>query len=121
MSLFNHGDFLLHSGSRSKYLIDCNAFSDEDLETFAKIIADDCVFSSVYGIPRGGLRLAEHLEKYKSSTGIHIIVDDVLTTGKSMKKAKKLYPTNSLGYVIISRLEKADVPWWITSLLYCTF
>ncbi len=71
MSLFNHGDFLLHSGSRSKYLIDCNSLSDNDIETFAKIISDDVKFSSVEGIPTGGLRLAKTLEKYISSTGCH--------------------------------------------------
>jgi hypothetical protein len=51
-------------------------------------------YSSVEGVPTGGLRLAAELEKHKSLTGPHLIVDDVLTTGGSIIKAKDTYIAN---------------------------
>ena len=63
----------------------------------AKIISKKIRFSTVYGIPTGGERLAKALEKYTTENSCFLIVDDVFTTGNSMEKARKeswnaLYP-----------------------------
>lgn len=81
------------SGKRSKWKIDCDALSDEDIETLAYLIKQMTgYFTSVEGIPTGGIRLAEVLKKHVSEEfdlkSCHLIVDDVLTSGRSMEEAK---------------------------------
>lgn len=86
--IFQTGNFKLSSGETSSFKIDCDHLSDEDIETFARMIGETLQFKSVEGIPSGGLRLAQALEKYVYPyANSHLIVDDVLTTGKSMIKA----------------------------------
>jgi len=36
MNLFQFGDFSLHSGSKSKWKIECDALTDEDVEALAQ-------------------------------------------------------------------------------------
>ena len=92
--MFQLGDFTLSSGARSKWKIECDAWTDEDVCALAQMIRQLVgPFSSVEGVPRGGLRLAEALKPF-SSLGADapiLIVDDVLTTGKSLEKAKAAY------------------------------
>lgn len=67
---------------------------DEDVAVLAKLAARMVgPFDCVTGIPRGGLRLAEAMSEYISDgpdddSAPCLIVDDVLTTGASMEKAK---------------------------------
>lgn len=93
MSLFSLGSFKLHSGMESNWKIDCGFLSDDDIVALAMIAATAVPpFVSVQGVIRGGLRLARALERYRSKDGSHhLIVDDVLTTGKSMEEARKEY------------------------------
>lgn len=89
MSLFKHGEFTLHSGDKADFLIDCNALDERDIDSLAAFIAPRIKpFSEVIGIPRGGERLALAMRPYRSATGGLLIVDDVLTTGGSMEKAR---------------------------------
>jgi orotate phosphoribosyltransferase len=111
MGLFNYGLFDLHSGGTSKYKIDCDFHTMADLEAFASLAKDFIKFSSVIGIPRGGLRFAACLEQYVTE-GPTLIVDDVLTTGFSMEEARKQYPY-AIGLVIYSRITP---PPWIKAI-----
>lgn len=88
MALFQTGDFTLASGKRSTFKIECDALTDEDWSSLARLIAERSGdFSSVVGIPRGGLKLAKALEPY-ASQGSHprLVVDDVCTTGGTLQK-----------------------------------
>ncbi len=78
----------LHSGGRSQFKIECDALDDKDIECLAWITATYLVgdFSEVYGVPRGGIRFAKALEKYRKNKGAILIVDDVYTTGNSIKE-----------------------------------
>lgn len=93
MNLFQLGDFVLASKEKSYFKIYCDALSDKDIETLAYMIQRMVGrFSSVEGIPRGGLRLAEALKPYYvCASGPHLIVDDVLTTGSSMQIRRQSY------------------------------
>lgn len=113
MSLFQVGNFKLHSGTESEWKIECDALTDEDWEALAlvgsKIIPPFC---SVEGVPRGGLKLAAALEKYVDSKAWRILVaDDVLTTGASIKEQRADRP-NVMGLVVFSRTSHL-IPHWV--------
>src|SRR5690349_2104713 len=124
MSLFNLGDFTLHSGVATKWKIDCDALSDDDISALAIMIFDMVgPFMSVEGIPTGGLRLAKALEPLAGrrsglSRNIHLIVDDVLTTGGSMERAKKRHsgqgPAGRPGIQGVVIFARGKCPDWIT-------
>lgn len=117
MSLFRKSNFILHSGSKSNWKIDCDILSDEDYETLAWIVAKEwnLAFSSVISIPTGGDRFAEQLRKYEydwTEYSTVVIVDDVLTTGKSFEKEQKKWTwlKNVIGVVIFAR---GECPGWV--------
>lgn len=111
MNLLVSGKFKLHSGAESNFKIDCDALTDEDLATIAMLISEKIKFSDVYGIPRGGIRLANCLARHRTSNSCLLIVDDVLTTGNSMEETKrKLGRLDTLGVVIFARSRCPD---WI--------
>lgn len=123
-NIFIKKDFVSHSGLNLQWKIDCDALSDEDIETCAWMIAQKVkFFGSVIGIPTGGLRLATALQRYilPHVDDVILIVDDVLTTGKSMEKEFdiiwKKYPQSIIvGAVIFAR----SIPQtWITPLFQC--
>lgn len=92
MSLFELGNFILSSGAKSCWKIECDALSAPDIGTLAVLIAQMVgPFASVEGVPRGGLRLAEALRPFRTQLGCHLIVDDVLTTGGSLERHKAAY------------------------------
>ena len=114
--LFIDGEFTAHSGDALPFKIDCDALTDGDIATLAAEIARRVQFASVMGIPRGGLRLAAALERYRDlsqSTKRVLIVDDVLTTGRSMAEAREGLGSNIKGAVIFARGPCSD---WITPL-----
>jgi len=86
IDLFQKGDFTSHAGLPLKWKIECDAISDKEWETLAFMISDlSAPFSSVVGIPRGGVKLANALSKYVQPTGLPLVVDDVYTTGTSFR------------------------------------
>lgn len=123
MSLFELGDFTLHSGQKSSWIINCHELSDADIEALAHIAATEVLggrkFYNVTGIPRGGVRFAEALTPLvlDAAAARQLIVDDVFTTGASME-AERLRRMDSgfhpLGVVLFARRE---TPWWISPLL----
>ncbi len=107
MSIFKSGKFILHSGGKSEFKIDCDALTDEDIDSIARIISERRIFSSVYGVPSGGVRLAAALEKYCKPWGPRLIIDDVLSTGNSMNE---VYKDGDAGVVIFAR---GKCPKWV--------
>lgn len=114
-SLFQLGDFTLHSGSKSNWKIDCDVLTDADWETLACLVAEKVDFAVVHGIPKGGLKFAIALQKYVNPlSAFTLIVDDVLTTGGSMEEARQEYGIErSKGVVLFVRGKCPD---WITPI-----
>jgi hypothetical protein len=113
--LFLDKAFKSHSGIDLSWKINVDALSYESLACIAKMFMNkfrDWSFHEVYGIPNGGLELAEAFHQYARKDGDEVlIVDDVYTTGKSMEEARKLFgkrPTT--GVVLFAR---ATPPTWI--------
>src|SRR5262245_57037624 len=121
MGLFVLGDFVMHSGGIGKYKVDCDHLTDGDLACLAYMLAERLPpFTSVSGIPRGGLRLAQAMKKYVSDrlADTHLLVDDVLTTGKSMEEERAKFQGDVIGAVVFARAS--EVPPWITPLFRLT-
>lgn len=114
-NLFQRGDFVLASGLHSTFKIDCDALTDDDIETIAWMINENLwlPFGSVQGVPTGGNRLAKAMKMYcrPYKTDRVLIVDDVWTTGGSMRKHKELHCSDKevIGAVIFAR--HAPDPW----------
>lgn len=115
MNLFQTGEFKLHSGGISNFKIECDALTEDDLETIAKLISQKFNFNFVIGIPTGGEELAEKLEKYVDKyTSKTLIVDDILTTGFSMEDYHwDINGRENIGVVIFAR---GPCPDWITPI-----
>ncbi len=122
MGLFKLGDFKLHSGAKSRWKIDCESLTVSDLHALA-FMAFQLLprrFGGVLGIPQGGLMFAEAMRPYQALPGPWLIVDDVLTTGRSMEEARKtLDEANgpTMGLVIFAR---GPCPSWITPIFWMT-
>jgi orotate phosphoribosyltransferase len=115
MTLFVDGEFTSHSGQRLPYKIECDALTPADLDTLAADVARRFRFSSVHGVPRGGIRFAYALRRYATGSSLDpiLIVDDVLTTGTSMEAVRQGMGGNVFGVVIFAR---GPCPDWITPL-----
>ena len=120
MNLFQSVDFISHSGLELKWKIECDALSDPEWFTISQMIMEISVpFKEAIGIPRGGTKLGSLLNQY--GTGKRkdpiLLVDDVLTTGESMKQFKTKrswrYPSDYIGWVVFARNECPD---WVTAL-----
>lgn len=112
MSLFQLGNFVLHSGDTSGWKVDCDALSDRDIEALA-YIGNTLIpypFGRIVSIPRGGDRFAAAMQHYVNPSSDRVlVVDDVLTTGESMKTVSRQYDLVT-GLVIFAR---GPVPSWI--------
>ena len=124
LTLFARGDYTLHGGQQSLWKIDCDALTDEDLDTMAFLLWQRLpLYCTVEGIPTGGDRLARVMAQYCDPKGWrHLIVDDVLTTGGSMTKARRaaaecmgqdLLDPAVIGAVLFAR---TDPPSWVSAL-----
>lgn len=90
-NLFETGNFILSSGQKSSWKIECDALTSDDWYTLATMIAERCgPFSEVIGVPRGGLQLAGMLQMFRTEEGPRLVVDDVYTTGNSIAKYAKV-------------------------------
>lgn len=117
MTLLKSGDFISHSRLTLPFKINCDSLSNDDINCIAEYIGSRCEFGVALGIKRGGIRLAEALEPYAIQEAPFnvLVVDDVLTTGHSMKQfkanlPKEVHPDDVIGWVIFARIE---TPQWI--------
>ena len=118
--LFKSVDFKSHSGLELKWKIECDALSDPEWFTISQMIMEiTSPFKEAIGIPRGGTKLGNLLNQYgtgKKEDPI-LLVDDVLTTGESMKefKTKRTWrnPADYIGWVVFARTKP---PKWVTAL-----
>ena len=108
--MFKWGKFVLHSGSQSNFLIDCQSLTEEDWDGLARLVASGVSFGSVEGVPIGGLAFARALEPLATS-GPLLIVDDVLTTGASMEAQRG--DREAKGVVLFARGECPD---WVVPI-----
>lgn len=118
MSLFNFGQFTLHSGGTTDFKIDCNFLTDEDIAALARLIAKNVWFEEVVGVPTGGLRLAAALQPYRRPLGAMLIVDDVLTTGASMETMRAQLLNDDSDMPIIGQViwARGPLPKWVGAL-----
>lgn len=116
-SLFQIGQFKLHSGNDSIFKIDCDALSIKDWEAIARIVSLSLgPWQHVEGVPSGGIMFAKALSKYNDDTSnLLLIADDVLTTGNSMEEHRA--NRTAVGIVLFSR---GQCPNWITSVFKMT-
>lgn len=119
MSLFQQGNFKLHSGSKSWFKIECDFLAPEDWITIARLISAVVEFKEVIGVASGGLKLAETLKLYRTVDDKlpTLIVDDILTTGKSMEKEKTRIKGETIGVVLFAR---GDCPEWVIPVFTMT-
>lgn len=113
MSLFQLGEFTLHSGQKSNFKVECDSLTNVDWGTIAQIISDKFNFDKVVGVGRGGQKLAKALEPYAfhSVRFPLLIVDDVLTTGASMEEERAKWPGYAcIGAVVFAR---GKCPNWV--------
>jgi orotate phosphoribosyltransferase len=115
MSLFQRGEFTLHSGQVSDYRINCEALDLNDWDALAHIIkARIPAFGAVYGVPRGGLPLQKALAPFATGNEEDplLICDDVYTSGSSMREAKEQvrWKGGVCGVVVFARKPIRE-PW----------
>lgn len=120
MNLFIKKEWVMHSGEISDFKIECDALTDENLETLAHLISSKFKFYRVVGVPRGGNRLAEKLRNYTidrfdaEGEDKLLIVDDVLTTGASMEEAKHIHHPELLNRIIgVVIFARGKCPDWV--------
>ena len=104
MDLFQKCDFISHAGLHLKWKIEMDALSDAEWDTCATMIMEyqKRPFYKAEGIPRGGVKLANALNKYASGTFQFefevLICDDVYTTGASFREyIGENYPMWTMG------------------------
>ncbi len=119
MPLFRKQNTTLNSGQSSDFKIECDALKDSDIACIAYLISKQLQFSSVVGVPTGGIRLQNALMRYvtEDKSLPVLICDDVLTTGNSMEKKRTELAassvTNTIGVVIFARGNRAS---WICAV-----
>ena len=111
MTLLPNKPFLSKNGVRLPFKIECDAFTDEDLQTLARRVSEKFTFGDVMGVPRGGLRFAAFLKQLQTpGANATLVVDDVFTTGKSMEDMRAAVYGMSVGVVIFAWV---DTPSWV--------
>lgn len=95
------GAFAAASGKVLPWKIECDHFDNDDWHNIA-LVAKDILppFCSVVGIPGGGLALAREIKRY-ATAGPFLFVDDVWTTGGSMRRVG--FGAGDLGFVVFAR------------------
>ena len=125
MILFQDGDFKSHAGLPLKWKLECDAITDDEWRCLAKMVMDyqERPFYKAVGIPRGGLKFAEAMNKYASGNEEDSIMvcDDVFTTGTSFREfINENYPMWSAGqgfrWVVFARRPCYEHPHHVRAL-----
>ena len=114
--LIQVGDFRLNSGVSSDWHINVEAFDRNTLHALARISSPLVTpFGGVIGVPSGGLAFAEMLRPFATpGNRTTLVVDDVWTTGASMRGMVKEWNWESYkGLVIFAR---GPLQPWCTSI-----
>ena len=115
VDLFQKVDFKSHAGLDLTWKIEMDAVSTKEWKCIAHIIMEySQPFREAIGIPRGGTALGQLLDKYstrKVSDPI-CIVDDVMTTGKSMIEERQRLVGMSAGVIGWVVFARGPVPVW---------
>jgi hypothetical protein len=119
--LFQSGKFKLHSGKIRGWKIECDNLSDQEIETMVKMAIPRLPsFTALVSVPRGGDRIVKALVPYlNKATGVkprRLIVDDVLTTGNSIKDRRDQYKDQIMTYGFVLFSCKGNLPGWIIPL-----
>ncbi len=132
--LFQFGWFAGHAGFQLPWKMDCDAWTDESLTGVADLLQWKFAFSEVHAVPSdekpprnpAGPRLARIMrERCAFNEGYPpLIVDDVLTTGGSMRAFREVVMRNRqdvtpIGFVLLSRSVKGfsiGQPDWVWAL-----
>ena len=117
--LFQKIDFVSHSGIDLTWKIEMDALGKKEWKCLAHMIMEyeGRPFCEAIGIPSGGVYLGALLNEHSTKNyeeHPYLIVDDVLTTGRSMEEYAKKYDNNVIGWVIFSRTHLHSD--WITPL-----
>ncbi len=115
MSLFKLGEFTSAAGLKLPFKIECDALDDDDWKCLAWLASQMApAFGSVIGVPSGGIPFANAMQQYVTE-GPPLLVDDVWTTGTSMRKLREQHPEAN-GCVVFVRSEWID--FWCVPLIY---
>lgn len=113
-TLFKLGDFVLHSGSQSNFKIECDSLTSADWDTIATWVTSRYKFRTVFGVPRGGVLFARALMKYRDRQAEAVlIVDDVLTTGRTMREARTRRYRREVSVYGVVLFAREEPPSWI--------
>lgn len=115
MGLFKLGEFVSAAGYRLPFKIECDALDAEDWSCIAADCASKITFGEVHGVPTGGERLADALQDYcDPDSNVILIVDDVWTTGKSMRAFAVLHMNDHMEanqlYAMYVAFNRSDNP-----------
>ena len=107
-NLFQWGEFKSAAGKKLDFKIECDALADDDWRCIANIISRRIKFKHVSNVPTGAEKLAAQLALCSDdSSDTWLFVDDVWTTGNSMRKyATRLgfiEPSMWKGFVLFAR------------------
>jgi hypothetical protein len=87
--IFHKEDVVLSSGQKSSWIIRCENLPKKDWDGIAHIAMEtlNLKFRYAVGIPRGGIKFAKAMEAYATHLPEDpvLVVDDVFTTGQSIK------------------------------------
>lgn len=123
MSLFQYGDFTGAAGLPLKWKIECDILTALDWETIAKVSASSLPqFGRVFHVPTGGLKLRNAMRGFGRTDLLSppsLLVDDVWTTGASMRAAAEKYKLGSpgrdwFGFVAFAR---GPIPIWCRAFM----
>lgn len=119
--LFRLGTYVLHSGIRTGFKIDCDGLSGRELHALVFVARTlTRPYKEVLGVPTGGLALAKELEFFADPNADSIlIVDDVLTTGDSMHQfVEELARHRNVNLPVqgLVMFARGECPGWITPI-----
>jgi len=115
--MFEHGAFKGHSGVTLPWKVNCDTMSDEDYAALALVVRSKFAFSQAIGVPTGGIRFAEALRPHCVDGYPTLLVDDVLTTGRSMETWRRIIRDGDEPVVGVVVFARGPVPSWVWPML----